>query len=543
MWGKKRKSRAMTRTEFLTRVEAEARVGGAAAAFEEKRRAHVAQDGPARAVFDVSTQPSEPSEEKTGPNPEHVAKLKEGVQAWNAWRNANPDIEPDLRYLDLTTPEWRDTALRNTKHPWRAPLLIDCSNANFSNANLWKANFSGTYCSGTNFSRAIFDRANFSTAYCGNANFEGAYCEGANFTNAACEGAVFAQAFFEGANFSSAYIARASFSRTRCPSAIFVRANCSRTDFSGADCNRASFKRAECLGAYFIGSNCPYTNFADANCEAANFSGGIFDYADFTRTQISLANLQNTRVVNIQYNKNFLEGRCHGVRAAECYGDANFRRLVMDQDYIDQLESQVAPRKRANIKERFRRIIGGFAKRATWVGGVMLGLFMVALTCGTALFDGPGLWANLPALLSGGSFPVLSASLIAGSIAVVGFFLGKTGQYSLFRLWGWFDYGRDWDRVVIFAGVIIGVFGGLYAWLSPEHIAYLQYDPTDTEQRPIWFYPWFVALMGFATLGVTDIAAPLTPTGALVMMGNVLAGFVTLGLLLSVLGDKFARRA
>ena len=31
-------------------------------------------------------------------NPEHLAKLEEGVEAWNKWREENPDIrEPDLR--------------------------------------------------------------------------------------------------------------------------------------------------------------------------------------------------------------------------------------------------------------------------------------------------------------------------------------------------------------------------------------------------------------------------------------------------------------
>jgi hypothetical protein len=29
-------------------------------------------------------------------NDEHVALLKQGVEAWNAWRKANPHIRPDL---------------------------------------------------------------------------------------------------------------------------------------------------------------------------------------------------------------------------------------------------------------------------------------------------------------------------------------------------------------------------------------------------------------------------------------------------------------
>jgi hypothetical protein len=35
-------------------------------------------------------------------NDEHVAMLKKGVAAWNAWRDENLDILPDLRGADLS---------------------------------------------------------------------------------------------------------------------------------------------------------------------------------------------------------------------------------------------------------------------------------------------------------------------------------------------------------------------------------------------------------------------------------------------------------
>src|SRR5258707_1202509 len=34
-------------------------------------------------------------------NDEHVALLKQGVAAWNAWRDKNPNIRPDLSGADL----------------------------------------------------------------------------------------------------------------------------------------------------------------------------------------------------------------------------------------------------------------------------------------------------------------------------------------------------------------------------------------------------------------------------------------------------------
>jgi hypothetical protein len=35
-------------------------------------------------------------------NDEHVALLKQGVSAWNAWRDENANIRPDLRKASLS---------------------------------------------------------------------------------------------------------------------------------------------------------------------------------------------------------------------------------------------------------------------------------------------------------------------------------------------------------------------------------------------------------------------------------------------------------
>ena len=35
-------------------------------------------------------------------NDEHVALLKQGVAAWNAWREENPNIHPDLRESNIS---------------------------------------------------------------------------------------------------------------------------------------------------------------------------------------------------------------------------------------------------------------------------------------------------------------------------------------------------------------------------------------------------------------------------------------------------------
>jgi hypothetical protein len=59
-------------------------------------------------------------------NDQHVALLKQGVDAWNAWRKANPDILPDLSEADLNRAD-----LTGPKLIW-----LDLSGANLTEANL-----------------------------------------------------------------------------------------------------------------------------------------------------------------------------------------------------------------------------------------------------------------------------------------------------------------------------------------------------------------------------------------------------------------------
>jgi hypothetical protein len=44
-------------------------------------------------------------------NPEHRAKLREGVEAWNQWREENPETRPDLIKADLRGANLREADL------------------------------------------------------------------------------------------------------------------------------------------------------------------------------------------------------------------------------------------------------------------------------------------------------------------------------------------------------------------------------------------------------------------------------------------------
>jgi uncharacterized protein YjbI with pentapeptide repeats len=98
------------------------------------------------------------------PNDDHIALLRRGAGAWNAWRGERdeaPDLSRaglrgfDLSGFNLSRADLRDADLRGT--------------------NLTEANLSGTHLEGANLFKAVLDGANLS----------GASLQGAQFLNCA----------------------------------------------------------------------------------------------------------------------------------------------------------------------------------------------------------------------------------------------------------------------------------------------------------------------------------------------------------------------
>jgi uncharacterized protein YjbI with pentapeptide repeats len=73
-------------------------------------------------------------------NPEHIAKLKEGVDAWNAWRLANPEITCDLRREDLHRENLARTNLSGADFTATQLSNADLTGADLSHAKLHRAN-------------------------------------------------------------------------------------------------------------------------------------------------------------------------------------------------------------------------------------------------------------------------------------------------------------------------------------------------------------------------------------------------------------------
>src|SRR3954471_2752790 len=81
-------------------------------------------------------------------NEEHVALLKQGADAWNAWRRENADVPLNLRKADLRQEDLTEANLKEA----------NLQGADLRMANLRGANLEGAYLVQANLERANLQR-------------------------------------------------------------------------------------------------------------------------------------------------------------------------------------------------------------------------------------------------------------------------------------------------------------------------------------------------------------------------------------------------
>jgi hypothetical protein len=120
-------------------------------------------------------------------NDEHVALLTKGVDAWNAWREENANIRPDLSGADLSGAQLdganlSGASLRRANLRWanlRSASLIE---ADLGGANLSRASFNAANLRGASLIEADLTLASLLSANLGKANLSGASLSGANLS-------------------------------------------------------------------------------------------------------------------------------------------------------------------------------------------------------------------------------------------------------------------------------------------------------------------------------------------------------------------------
>jgi hypothetical protein len=108
----------------------------------------------------------------------------------------------------------------------------------------------------------------------------------------------------------------------------------------------------------------------------------------------------------------------------------------------------------------------------------------------------------------------------------------------MFFAWGMIDYGRSLLKVSFYAVVISTLYGLIYT--ADMNLNWGMMDYSNSANT--WFTPFYYSLVTYTTLGYGDVTAN-SLIGEMLVISEVVVGYFTLGLLLSILANTIARRS
>lgn len=220
-------------------------------------------------------------------DPGHLAKLKEGVEDWNRWREKNPEVVPDLSEADL---EGADLVraklsvanLRKANLEGANLEEADLAGADLREAQLRRARFWNAHLRGADLRKAILFEADLEGAYLGGADLKGVDLRGVHLKNADLGGANLGEADLwgvdlQGADLTRTYLGRADFFRTDLKGANLRNASLIKTNLSYVDLSEANLMKIQLEGA----------KLEDTILEDANMDEAIMGSTSFVNVDLS----------------------------------------------------------------------------------------------------------------------------------------------------------------------------------------------------------------------------------------------------------------
>jgi uncharacterized protein YjbI with pentapeptide repeats len=200
-------------------------------------------------------------------NDEHVRLLKQGVAAWNAWRNADPSIRPNLRGADLTG--------------------VDLREANLSEANLFRADLSRADLTGASLREANLYEANLRRAYLREADLRRANLHNTTLVEADLREAKLIGADLRKANLIEANLWKANLVEAKLIEANLIEANLRMADLCCADLRGANLSEANLSRANLWKADLRGANLSEANLIEAKLMSATLVDTDFTGANLT----------------------------------------------------------------------------------------------------------------------------------------------------------------------------------------------------------------------------------------------------------------
>lgn len=383
-------------------------------------------------------------------NPEHLEILKRGVEAWNQWREKNPDVKPDLSGAQLadedlctlsSDPDAKGSADLRRPVKSATTLLLDSGPSGLEEDRSELANEARS--SGINFSKVMLEGADLSGA-----RLIGANVSRANLKNAVLDECNLGFAIGQYAVCNDSSMAAANLSRADFKGAYFQDVDLSEAHIQEADLSRAHFRAAILKDAVLFNSVLTEASLRQVDLSGATLWGADLrearlDNSIMSGTDLRTADMRDAAVYGIEYDRST---RCRGIRVATAHGSPRFTRFAQDQDYIEEFKDS-----------KYRRPL-------YW-------LWLITSDCGRSF----GLWATWSVALAlgfGTIFYALGES--AFKLEELSWSLGTTLYYSVvtFTTLGFGDIvpRNEVTAGWVMAEVIVGyiMLGGLISILATK---------------------------------------------------------------------------
>ncbi len=306
--------------------------------------------------------------------------------------------------------------------------------------------------------------------------------------------------------------------------------NLTGEDLSDLDLNAANLGGADLSGAELCGTHLERANLKMARLHEADLSGAILVGAELYKADLRGAFLTGADLSRAYLAQADLEGAdLRGARLGEArLAEANLRGAVLAEAVLARADlSEVdltgADLRKADFSEADLHGLsyGAPAERR----GRFLGIRGLDSCHGNALF-----------VRDAKDQDYLDA--LERAIDATPGPWAKGGKRLLFSAWGLIDYGRSLGRPFLYAALLSFAFGLVY--LADMRLGWGLIDYSDSSQDLLT--PFYFSIETYTTLGFGEIT-PMHWLGELLVMLEVVLGYTTLGLLLSILANRVARRA
>jgi uncharacterized protein YjbI with pentapeptide repeats len=227
---------------------------------------------------------------------EHIKILKQGVDAWNRWRDENPKVRPDLSYADLSKEQLPNVDFQGADLTEAQLSYADLSGAKLHLAKLrgawvFYAKLVGAKLPGADLSQAGLNESQLSRADLLGAKLNNAFVQRAELREANLYGAELTSADMSSSDLTEANLTDAHLDGAKLHGADLTRARLEGTNLSGADFSEATLYRAVLKEATLF-----KTRFFRADLSGADLSNATLRQANLIEARLTETNLDEAKL-------------------------------------------------------------------------------------------------------------------------------------------------------------------------------------------------------------------------------------------------------